>query len=78
MKTAPRFFTIEEVADATQMSRAGLWRQCRDGKVAHHKMGRSYRFSESDLLNFISETRHDPAPVPDGALPMPSRQRARR
>lgn len=53
----PRFYTVDEVADMTKLSRRWLWVQCREGKVAHHKWGRSYRFSETDLRQFIAASR---------------------
>lgn len=58
-----QFYTVEEVAAMTKLSKRWLWVQCREGKVAHHKWGRSYRFSETDLLQFIAESRVQPQPA---------------
>lgn len=54
---APRYYTIEEVAELTQMSQKWLWRQCRESKIPHHRFGSRYRFSEEDLPRLAAETR---------------------
>ena len=52
-----RYHTAEEVAELTGMSVKWLWRQCRDKKIPHNKFGRSYRFSDEDLVAFGAQTR---------------------
>ena len=50
-------FTVAEVAELTQMSEYWLRQQCREARIPHHRLGRIYRFSESDLAQLLSESR---------------------
>lgn len=56
----PRLYTIAEVAELTRMSEYWLREQCREAKVAHHRLGRCYRFAETDLLRLMAATRVEP------------------
>ena len=56
----PRLYTIAEVAEVTRMSQYWLREQCRDAKLAHHRLGRCYRFSEDDLTQLLSGSRVQP------------------
>ena len=62
---APKFYTVEEVAELTQMSPKWLWRQCREEKIPHHRFGTGqrcrYRFSEEDLRRLAAGTRVEAA-----------------
>ena len=52
-----RLYTIAEVSELTRMSEYWLREQCRELRIAHHRLGRSYRLSESDLRQLANETR---------------------
>jgi excisionase family DNA binding protein len=43
------FYSAQQVAELTGMSVDWIWKMCRDGKIAHHKLGSKYRFTEADL-----------------------------
>lgn len=53
-------YTINEVAQLTKMSAYWLREQCRGGRIAHHRLGRSYRLSQSDVLALLASTRAEP------------------
>jgi excisionase family DNA binding protein len=55
------FLTIDQVSKCTGMSTKWLWSQCRIGAIPHHRFGRSYRFSEQDLLDLDAQTAVSPA-----------------
>lgn len=56
----PRLYTIAEAAELTRMSEYWLREQCREKKVAHHRLGRCYRFTETGLLQLLATTRVEP------------------
>jgi excisionase family DNA binding protein len=58
--SVPRLYTIAEVAELTAMSEYWLREQCREGRLAHHRLGRCYRFAETDLLQLLAATRVEP------------------
>jgi excisionase family DNA binding protein len=58
--TMPRLYTVAEVAQLTQMSAYWLREQCRQSRIAHHRLGRNYRFSESDLADLMNGARVRP------------------
>lgn len=58
--SVPRLYTIAEVAERTAMSEYWLREQCREGKLAHHRLGRCYRFAETDLVLLLAATRVQP------------------
>ncbi|WP_369820373.1 helix-turn-helix domain-containing protein [Phycicoccus sp. Soil803] len=58
--TVLRLYTIAEVSELTRMSEYWLREQCRERRIAHHRLGRSYRLSESDLGQLAAESRVEP------------------
>ncbi|GAA2163166.1 helix-turn-helix domain-containing protein [Pedococcus bigeumensis] len=56
----PRLYTIAEVAELTKMSEYWLREQCRNATLAHHRFGRCYRFSDTDLTQLLAGTRVEP------------------
>ncbi|MHB8185626.1 MAG: helix-turn-helix domain-containing protein [Dermatophilaceae bacterium] len=54
--TAITSVSAQQVAAMTGMSVDWIWKQCRDGKIAHHKLGSKYRFTESDLSALAAES----------------------
>jgi excisionase family DNA binding protein len=57
-------YTIAEVAELTRMSEYWLREQCRQARVPHHRLGRSYRFTEFDLAQLLRESRVQARPDP--------------
>ena len=66
-------YTIAQVAELTQMSEYWLRQQCREARIPHHRLGRSYRFSESDLTQLLSESRVQTRPDPRERALTPTR-----
>ncbi len=58
---ASPWYTVEEVAELTQMSPMWIWRQCREERIPHHRFGKGqgvrYRFSDEDLRRLAAEPR---------------------
>ena len=75
--TLPRFHTVEEVAAMLGHGPDWVWAQCRNGTIAHHKLGRSYRFTDDDVAHLAAQTAV-PVTVPEPDVnPVPSKERAR-
>lgn len=55
-----RLYTIAEAAEITRMSEYWLREQCREARLAHHRLGRCYRFAEADLLALMAASRVEP------------------
>lgn len=63
------FYTAQQVADKTGMGVDWLWRQARDKKIPHHKLGGRYRWTESDLEALAEQSAVTPSePVGREAL----------
>lgn len=54
------YYTVEQVSEQTGMGKDWLWAQCRDRKIAHHRFGRTYRFSADDLRQLMTATAVTP------------------
>lgn len=65
--TPHKLLTTEQLADILSVSQKTVWKLCRDKKIPHHKIERSYRFTESDVLTILAET----AVTPDEVGPIP-------
>jgi putative molybdopterin biosynthesis protein len=50
-----RLLSVEEVSERTSLGRSTLWRLVKTGQLKSYKIGRSLRFKESDLRNFMNE-----------------------
>jgi excisionase family DNA binding protein len=50
----PRLHTIAAVSQRTSLSRSALYREIAAGRLHALKVGRSLRFSESEIQRFIS------------------------
>jgi excisionase family DNA binding protein len=57
------YYTVEQVSEQTGMSKDWLWQQCRDRKIPHHRLGRTYRFTADDLANLQAATAVAPKAV---------------
>jgi len=52
------------------MSVDWIWKQCRDGKIAHHKLGSKYRFTEADLTAMAARSAVAPTVLQDDLVPV--------
>jgi excisionase family DNA binding protein len=52
-----RFFTEQQVAEMTGVSLRTVRRWVASGELASHRLGRSIRISEGDLLAFLAARR---------------------
>jgi excisionase family DNA binding protein len=59
------FYSAQQAAEMTGMSVDWIWKQCRDGKIAHHKLGSKYRFTESDLSALAARSAVELKPQDD-------------
>ena len=59
-----RLMTIPDVMAATAMGRTAVWRLIREGRLSHHRIGRSVRVSEDDLQAFLEAVRVAAANAP--------------
>lgn len=50
----PRLHTLAAVSQRTSLSRSALYREINAGRLHPLKVGRSLRFSESEIQRFIS------------------------
>lgn len=62
--TAHKFYTVHEVAELTGMSRAWVWKAAREGKIAHHRFGGSYRWTDDDLIALATQSAVKPSGPP--------------
>ena len=78
MQQTETYYTVEQVAILLSRGQDWVWAQCRDRKIPHHKLGRSYRFSDGDLKHLAAQTAVvTRTPQADDDL-MPSRAQRRR
>jgi excisionase family DNA binding protein len=65
-----RLLTVEEVADLFQLSARTLKDRAAAGAIAHHRIGKHYRFSRADIKEFLSAVRQGPQwKQPSGQTP---------
>lgn len=72
MALPKKLLTTEQLADLLSVSQKTVWKLCREQKIPHHKIERSYRFTESDVMTILGATAVDPdavGPVPVGRRP---------
>jgi excisionase family DNA binding protein len=50
------YYTVEEVAIIFRRGKDWVWAQSRDRKIPHHRLGRTYRFSNGDLKELAAKT----------------------
>jgi predicted DNA-binding transcriptional regulator AlpA len=55
MEQIKRFLSIEQVMEITQMTRQGIFKRIREGKLKAFKPGRKLVFDEQDVFHFISK-----------------------
>jgi len=55
----PLFFTIEQVAEITDLSVATTRRAIRDNKLKAHRFGRAVRIHREDLNTYINGSRRE-------------------
>lgn len=65
-----RYWTVEQVAEITGMSRRWLWAQCRADAIAHHKFGNQYRFSDVNLAELGTQTAVVAVEASDEMVPL--------
>ncbi|HEX7462608.1 MAG TPA: helix-turn-helix domain-containing protein [Dermatophilaceae bacterium] len=68
--TAITSVSAQQVAAMTGMSVDWIWKQCRDGKIAHHKLGSKYRFTEADLTAMAARSAVAPTVLQDDLVPV--------
>jgi len=56
-RTAPRFFTVGDIADLLDVSTRSVRRWIKSGDLRVHRFGAAVRISESDLKAFASARR---------------------
>ena len=56
MEQSETYYTVEQVAIMLSRGKDWVWAQCRDRKISHHKLGRTYRFSDGDLKDLAAHT----------------------
>jgi excisionase family DNA binding protein len=64
------FYTARQVSAITGMTVDWIWQQCRDGKIAHHKLGDRYRFTADDLSALAAQTAVSPTVLKDDLVPV--------
>jgi excisionase family DNA binding protein len=52
-----RFYTEKQIAEMTAVSLRTVLRWVKSGELASHRLGRSIRISEADLLAFLAVRR---------------------
>lgn len=52
-----RFISFEEVMELTQMTRQGIFKRIREGRLKAYKPGRRLVFEESDVHQFILKNK---------------------
>jgi predicted DNA-binding transcriptional regulator AlpA len=50
------FYTAQQVSAMTSLGVTWLWKQCREGKIPHHKLGGRYRWTDDDLAALTAQT----------------------
>lgn len=64
-----QFYTAQQVAEATGMGVDWLWRQARQGKIPHHKLGGRYRWTADDIAQMAEQSAVKPTPDDDDLVP---------
>lgn len=64
------FYTARQVSAITGMSVDWLWQQCREGRIAHHKLGSKYRFTADDISALAAQSAVSPTTVQDDLTPV--------
>lgn len=55
----PTLYTSEEMAAVLGVNEATVWRYCRQGAVAHVKVGRYYRFTREHYDALVASNTHE-------------------
>ena len=50
------FYTAQQVSEMTGMGIDWVWRQARENKIPHHKLGGRYRWTAEDLAALAAQT----------------------
>lgn len=69
------YYTVKQVSTMTGMSTDWLWKQLREERLPHHRLGGSYRFTASDLQALAAQTAV--AAVTDYLIPLKGSLRSR-
>lgn len=68
LRSMETFYTAQQVSQMTSMTVDWLWRQARDKKIPHHKLGGRYRWTESDLSALAEQSAVAPTGADDDDL----------
>lgn len=72
MEQPVTYYTAEQVAEMTGMSRDWIWKQCKQKRIPHHRFGGdgrpTYRFTLDDLKALERQTATVPVVVLDDEL----------
>lgn len=64
------FYSAEQVSKMTGMSVDWLWRQAREGRISHHKLGGRYRWTAEDLTTLAAQSAVAPVASRDDLVPV--------
>jgi excisionase family DNA binding protein len=64
------FYSAAQVSKMTGMSVDWLWRQAREGRIPHHKLGGRYRWTAEDLTTLGAQSAVAPVPAQDDLVPV--------
>jgi|HubBroStandDraft_6_1064221.scaffolds.fasta_scaffold508370_3 excisionase family DNA binding protein len=71
----PQYYSIKEVAEITRMSRWFIGDEIKAGRLVAHKMGRSVRIGQNDLMRWAAANEIEPQdPLVKYRLIMPRRK----
>jgi len=61
------FFTAQQVSEMTGLGVDWIWRQARENRIPHHKLGGRYRWTADDLVALQQQTAVTPVEFDDMA-----------
>ena len=50
------FYTAQHVSEMTGLGVDWIWRQARENKIPHHKLGGRYRWTAEDITSLTAQT----------------------
>jgi excisionase family DNA binding protein len=59
------FFSAKQVSEMTGLGVDWIWRQARENRIPHHKLGGRYRWTAADIATWTEQT--GVKPVESGA-----------
>jgi hypothetical protein len=64
------FYSAEQVSKMTGMIVDWLWRQAREYRIPHHKLGGRYRWTAEDLTTLAAQSAVAPVLSQDDLVPV--------